>query len=119
MDWVLIIIVFVMTCTSLGYVAGVLVWRRGWPEGVCVLMAIMLAFIWPSVLVGLAAYSGYKVSHQALDPNFPRDAPGYVLLFSIFIGAPILDISGFLLPLVSAVIALRRKARLSEAEKQP
>src|SRR5262245_17174446 len=107
MGWVrlsLAIIAFVTSCAGLGYFAGVWVRRRAWPEEVCIPMSLVISFIWPAVIVGLAIHDAVTVHYQALDTSFPAHAPAYVVGFSFLIGAPILFLLSFPLIFVSAVV---------------
>ena len=101
------IAVFVTSCAGLGYLAGLWARRREWPRKASVLMSVAIAFIWPAIVVGAALYGASQ--YQPRDASDPGDAPAYVLMGAIFVGAPILFVLSLPLALVGASMARRRE----------
>src|SRR5215213_673810 len=95
MDWKMImmwgrlataIIVFVVSCIGLGYLAEFWVRRCGWPRWVSGLMTFAIAFLWPVIVVCYTIYD----ARRYLDLHPRDDAPGMVVASVIFVGAPLL-----------------------------
>lgn len=103
------LIVFVASCTSLGYFAGV--WSRRYAQSrkACVLVSVAIACIWPVILIADCWY----VATTCLPNNLDKvcDAPIYALIGAIFLGGPILFIIS--LALVLPIALRKRRSGLS------
>src|SRR6266705_1707036 len=85
---VAVIVIFVGSCTGLGYLSGRWVRRHEWPGWLTLPISVLIALIWPAILFGIAA-SGAR-HYQPRSPSDPADAPAMVLFSVIFFGAPAL-----------------------------
>jgi hypothetical protein len=107
MNWIpfaIAVIVFVMSCVGLGYLAGFLVRRRGWPGWVLGLMVFAIACIWPVMAVGFVLYTGGRYAAQ--HPGEVNDAPAMVLMGVIQV-SPYIFFFGLSFTVVGLCIARR------------
>jgi hypothetical protein len=80
-------------------------------------MSAAIAFIWPAVIVGVAFYGAF--TYQRLDANDPGDAPVYVLIGSMLVGAVLFTL-GLPLALVGVHITRRQESdRRNSGRKTP
>jgi len=101
------LIVFVVSCTGLGYLAGVWSRQRAWSREICVLMSIAIALIWPAILIA----DSWHIATTCLPRNLDQvcDVPIYALIGAISFGAPVLFIISLTLVLPIALRARQRK----------
>ena len=113
MKWIplaIVIIVSVTSCIGLGYLAGFLVRRRGWPgwsEGV---IAFAIAGLWPVIAAGSVLYTGSR--YVAQHPGEVNDAPAMVLMGVIHV-TPFIFFFGLSFVVLGLCIARRGVGRQS------
>ena len=100
------IVVFVGSCTGLGYLAEFWVRRRGWPSWISSLVPFAIALMWPAIVVCYTIYDARR--YLALHPH--DDAPGMVFASVLFVGAPFLFICSLPLAFVGVFIARKRNS---------
>lgn len=100
------IIIFVTSCVSLGYLAGLWARRHNWPGWVRGLLSVAIAFLWPVIVVGYVIYDARRYSAQ----HPYDDAPGMVVMSVIGTGAPLLFVFSLALALVGVSLASRRNS---------
>ena len=98
------IVVFLTTCAVLGYFAEFWVHRRGWPGWILGLMVLVIALLWPVIVVLYTVHDARRYLSQ--HPH--DDAPGMVVVSVIYVGAPFLFVASLLPAIVGAVIARLR-----------
>lgn len=99
--WTTAIIVFVISCVGLAYMAGFWLRRRKCSGWLNVLLSFAIALLWPVIMVVYIIYDARRYS--ALHPD--DDAPAMVVVSVIFVGAPLLFVIGLLLALTSSYMA--------------
>ena len=101
------VVTFVTTCLGVGWLAGYIVRRNGWPGWLLALLVIASAFLWPVVVV---LYTLHDARRYLLEHPHD-DAPGMVVVSVVYVGAPFLFFAG-LLPIFAGVALARRKKSL-------
>jgi RsiW-degrading membrane proteinase PrsW (M82 family) len=104
------IIVFVTICIGFGYFADSWIQRRRWPDWTLALAVVVIAFLWPVVVVTYTIYDAQR--YLAQHPH--DDAPGMVVVSMISVGAPFLFVASIPPTVIGAVIS-RRRSRHSAA----
>jgi hypothetical protein len=102
------IIVFLASCTGLGYLVGAWSRRRVWTREIYVPICIIIAFLWPAIFIADSWYT--SVTCLPRNPDQACDAPIYALIGATFFVAPILFIISLVLILNSALRARRKES---------
>src|SRR5260370_17794217 len=84
---------FAASCMGLGYLAGYLARRRGWPTWTIGFASVLIGFLWPIILLVAAMYSARHYERRSASD--PGDAPAMLLVSLIPVRFPVLFFLSF------------------------